>query len=188
MQCVGHVTFTYGGKTYHRRNVTCFRSADILAKIMSGASGWVPSHIGFLYGPSAEITPMPNPESTRDHTWASLAAALLEIGGNMLISPIAFRSVQSTDADTYLHNKVLLSAVSDGDSPRAFSADAGYAAAAPVAGDDTYYQAVLLARETLPGGTYSYTPYALVQLADGTDGLEVLDGRELHHSWELVFS
>lgn len=186
---LGTFEFSYGGISYKRRNILTYLSRSITAKVLSGDQTWLPQYVGFLYGPAAPGSPMPNPSSSRSHTFASLGAALLGIAGNMVISNVTGKSLATAgDTANYSDNLLQLSATSDGTGTLLFPSSGGYAAAGPVPGDDLYYQAALLSRQVAGNGITTWYPFAVVQLAAGTDGIAVLTGKELAYTWKLDFS
>lgn len=177
---------TYAGRIWTRPNIATYLSCKIQAKVLGGDNTWLPRYMGFIYGPTSPITPMPNPSATRAHTMATLAADILSIAGNMIISPVT--GIAYSDAgDAYSDNVLNLTARTDISSVRYFPSAGGYAADAPTPGSDNYYQVALLSKQIVNGVT-TYYPYAVIQLADGTDGVAVLTGYELSHVWKLNFS
>jgi hypothetical protein len=173
-----------------KSNVITYKAADIMARMLGGDITYIPSHIGYLYGPTAAGSPMPNPESTRDHTMDQIATELLALGGNMLISPVSKNPEFTSDDDTlYDGNVVTTSAISDSTGPLVFSSSLGYAALPPQDGTDTYYQVLLLTRIFAPGSTTpTYIPFARTQLAAGITGIAVQPNSELAVFWQLTFS
>lgn len=175
---------------YSTKNVITYQAGDIMARMLGRDLQFIPSHIGFLYGPTSPGSPMPNPSSTRDHTIDIIATELLALGGNMIISPIGTNPAFDVDGDAALYegNAATLTAISDSGSDLIFSPVLGYASDPPQSGSDEYYQVVLLARTFRPGSsTPTFYVYARTQLASGTAGIVVQANSELAAFWQLSF-
>lgn len=168
-----------------RHNVITFRAADILSKVLGGDITYIPSRIGMIY--AADDKSFVNPGTNRTQEWGTIASDVLDQGGNMIICSLASPTFSVLgDTDVYSGNVATLSTMSDKDAPRAFSTG-GYDANPPASGKK-YFQVVLLARTFLAGSsTPVYTPYAIAQLTDTTDGLVIEDNTELVVYWSLAF-
>ena len=189
--CKGRVVAKFGDDVVHdSSNVITYRAADIMARVISGDGNYIPTHIGFIYGPTAAT--MQNPDGAspvRQHTLQDIADDVEAIGGNMLVSPIIGSPLFAVDGDTdyYEGNAVTITSISDGSSPLAF-AGGSFATDRPQATTDKYFQAALLTRLLAPGSTTPlYKPFARVQLAAGNDGLVVQSGFELSVFWTITF-
>lgn len=165
-----------------RPNVIAYRGADVLAQLLAGNRNYVPSKIGFVYGPSG-ATPN-DPGTDRDQTWEGIAQDVKTIVGNMVMSNLGANPLVSVDGTFYNGNSVTFNAVSDASANLVFSG-AGYASAQPAAGSDKYFQVVLLA-EVYPAGSTvpTYVPYARAALGTGVD---VATDTELAVYWTQVF-
>lgn len=175
-----------------RRNVITYKSADILARMLGGDDKFRPAYVGYLYGPKAPGSPMPNPDAAgREHTMASMEAELLALAGNMIVSPLSANPQFIVDGSPvyYEGNGVVLTAISDNTSELIYPSGAGYEATPPQVGADKYYQVMLLARYFEPGSTDPvFVPFARTQLAAGVGGLDVQAGSELVVFWTITFS
>jgi hypothetical protein len=176
---------------FNKNNVITYRSADMLARMMGNDQRFRPTYVGYLYGPTPTGSPMPNPESTRDHTMDSIEADLLTLGGNMIISPLNSNPQFVVDGDPGIYdgNAIINSAISDSTSDLIYPSTGGYAPLPPQPGSDMYYQVVLLARYFEPGSTAPvFVPFALTQLASGTSGIVVQSASELVVFWTITFN
>jgi len=175
-----------------RQNVITYKSADILARMLGGDDKFRPAYVGYLYGPNAPGVPMPNPDAAgREHTMASMAAELLALAGNMIVSPLSANPQFIVDGNPvyYDGNGVVLTAISDNASELIYPSGAGYEATPPQVGADKYYQVMLLARYFEAGSTDPvFVPFARTQLAAGVGGLDVQAGSELVVFWTITFS
>jgi len=179
-----------GEEIYKNSNVVTYSGADIMANLLAGRREYVPSHIGYLFGPAAAS--MSNPESAvpkRQHTLVDISDDLAAIAGNMVVSPLATTPLIQVDGDETLYegNSVTLSAISDSTSPIVFSGGS-FAALGPQPTTDKYFQVALLTRLLLPGSTTPvYIPFARTQLAAGSDGLVAQSDFELAIFWTITF-
>lgn len=176
---------------FEKKNVITYRSADMLARMLGNDQRFRPTYVGYLYGPTPTGSPMPNPESTRDHSMASIEADLLTLGGNMIISPLNVNPQFVVDGDPAIYdgNAIVNSAISDSTSDLIYPSSGGYASLPPQPGSDMYYQVVLLARYFEPGSTDPvFVPFALTQLASGTSGIVVQSASELVVFWTITFN
>jgi len=176
---------------FDTKNVITYRSADMLARMMGNDQRFRPTYVGYLYGPTPTGAPMPNPESTRDHTMADIEADLLALAGNMIISPLNVNPQFEVDGDPGIYdgNAIVNSAISDSTSDLIYPSSGGYASLPPQPGSDMYYQVVLLARYFEPGSTDPvFVPFALTQLASGTSGIVVQSASELVVFWTITFN
>lgn len=122
---------------------------------------------------------------------ASMAAELLALAGNMIVSPLSANPQFIVDGNPvyYDGNGVVLTAISDNASELIYPSGAGYEATPPQVGADKYYQVMLLARYFEAGSTDPvFVPFARTQLAAGVGGLDVQAGSELVVFWTITFS
>lgn len=169
-------------RTVH--NVVTYNAADILAQLITGNVNYVPGKVGFIYAPSGSS--FANPDLTRDHEWSAIAQEIQTQNGNMIIKGLGAKPIILSDGPTgrYEGNAVTLNAVSDVGGDLVFSG-AGFAAVAPQAGSDKYFQVVLLAEVFGPGQTVAtYVPYARAALGAGID---VASDTELAVYWTQTF-
>ena len=168
-----------------RSNVVTYRAADILAKVLGGDANYIPSRIGMIYADNAKA--FDNPGSDRAQEWSTIADNVLDKEGNMILCTLAAPTFSVLgDTDNYSHNTVTVSTMSDKDAPRVFSGGA-YDANPPASGKK-YFQVVLLARTFVAGSsTPVYTPYAIAQLTDTTDGLAIETNTEIVVYWSMAF-
>lgn len=174
-----------------RDNIITYQSADMLAGLLANDQRYRPAHIGYLYGPAATGSPMPNPSATRDHDMTLLAAELLAVPGNMIVSPLGANPLITVDGDPLLYegNAITLSAISDATSALIYPPVSGYEATAPQPGVDNYYQVALLSKYYEPGSVAPvFKLFARTQLAAGTGGLLVQAGSELVVFWTISFT
>lgn len=171
-----------------RANQLSYACADAMAMAFAGNQRYIPRYVGFVYG-AAEAPVGLTPATSRDQTWAGLAANLAEpeVVGNIQIAPLSLTPALGIDGDPdlYSSNAVTFSAHTRTDA----SATYGFPLAAPYAeglSTGSYlYHAVLLA---MPSQRV-YVPVARVTLADAMSGayLQKPDGFELAVEWQVSF-
>lgn len=173
-----------------KSNVITYSAADIMANMLTGNRDYVPSHIGYVYGPSGASLSNPNTSSPkRQHPWSTIASDVEAIGGNVIASPLSAAPLIQVDGDTDLYegNAVVLSAISDLSADVIFQGG-GFSAVGPQPTSDKYFQVVLLTQIFRPGSTTpEYIPFARTQLAAGNDGLVVQSDFELAVFWTVSF-
>lgn len=173
-----------------KNNVITFRAADIMANILAGDTSYIPTHVGYLYGPAAAS--MTNPESgspKRLHTFDTMSSDLAAITGNMIVSPLANNPSFAVDGDTnhYERNSVTLNAISDSTAELVFNGPS-FASAGPQPTTDKYFQMAILTKRFEAGSTTpTYIPFARSQLASGNDGIVVQASFELSVFWTMTF-
>ena len=177
-----------GGLTpfVEKNNIVVYQAADILAQMMAGNTTYRPTHIGFLYAPTAAVIPDPTTATPpREHTIDDIASDLQAVTGNMVISALARNVSVSVDGDAALYegNKVSLYAISDSTGTPVFTG-AEYAGA-PTPGADSYKQVALLTQIISAG---SPTPvYKLFARSALSVGFDVVAGFELAAFWDISF-
>jgi hypothetical protein len=171
--------------------VITYSAADIMAKILGDDSSYVPRYMGFVYGTNASAT-LADPESTRVHTWDSIATELAGVTGkaNVLISPLATSpgySVDPVGSSYYENNAVTVAAHTGSRLEYAFSTTGStYAAELQDDGTDAMFQAMLLTR-LVDGNTITYIPFSRVSLdISGTYPLKPT-GWELSIFWQITY-
>lgn len=163
----------------HNPNVVVYQAADILASMLAG-NDMRPTHIGFMYAPTAATITTP----TRGGTMATIATDLAAVTGNMVVSSLATGTLSvDGDADVYAGNKVSLHAISDISATPVFTG-VSYAGA-PTPGDDSFKQVALLTQVSAPG---SLTPeYSLFARSALSSDFVIALGFELALFWDISF-
>lgn len=153
-----------------KSNIITYSAADLMARIMTGDSDYLPKHIGFMYGTVDSGTTPPDPALTREHSWADVTSDTSAIAlGNILIAPLAITPSVSLDgSDTYYANNAVTFTSHTGlgieyaytpGSEFAESLDYYNNLAAPV-----YVYQVLLLNRWEHKGAVIYTPFACAAL------------------------
>lgn len=194
--CHGKITAEWrrpDGEVVHavsKENVVTFSAADIMANMLAGNNHFVPTHIGYVFGPSAAV--MQNPSSAapkRQHPWSTIVTDVEAIGGNIIASPLSAAPLIRVDGDSdlYAGNAVVLAAVSDSTSNIVLQGG-GFSVVGPQPTSDKYFQVVLMSQVVRPGSaTPEYIPFARAQLTAGNDGLVVQSDFELAVFWTISF-
>ena len=153
-----------------RPNVVVYPAADLLARILAGDAAYLPRHVGFIYGTNASPG-LDDPESLGDlkrmHDWSKITTDVADIGGNVLVAPLAVAPSISLDGDPlkYAGNAVTFAAHTGLLQEYAFPTDGStYARALTDLEDDEYasvyvYHVLLLNRRQV-GSRVIYTPFS----------------------------
>lgn len=118
--CSGQIRWNDSrGNWIRQPNTVTYRAADLLAALIAGDNNARPSHIGFLYGgtanPTGVVDPKTLPSSVRRHWQMSeLEALCVDNELNVSVAPLAQRPsttlMEASDPERYTENTVTFSA------------------------------------------------------------------------------
>lgn len=177
---------------YNRHNTLSYMAAESMAAAFGGDPSYIPSKVGFIYGPSDST--WSKGLDNRDQSWEKLKGELIS-GVDVQVVDFSYAPTlgrdnsgdSSYDPDNYTNilptgsNAITFHAVSNSSDKGVVNQTAAFQT------DDRLLQAVLLGHKIGSNGQDQYYIIARVSLVDGSTYKQKPQGFEVALDWTIAF-